>query len=115
VFAKTGLKSGEPVGQPELRERGGATARGSREAAHWERRRRDLSGERLEESLKQREEQFRFAGDRAAASENDLAEEGEAPARAALKGGAPKQLGFTFHFDTIAESCESSSAMTVLE
>jgi hypothetical protein len=61
-------------------------------------------------------EPFRFAGDQAVAvREKDLEEEGEERTSAAPKSGAPEQLGLTFHFDTIAESCESSSAMTVLE
>jgi hypothetical protein len=50
-----------------------------------------------------------------AVREKDLEEEGEERASAAPKSGASKQLELTFHFDTIAESCESSSAMAVLE
>jgi hypothetical protein len=87
-------------------------------AAKQERyRRRGGSGEHLDESLKQREEPFRFAGDQAVAlREKDLEEEGEERASAALKSSRmSKQLESTFRFDIIAESCESSSAMTVLE
>jgi hypothetical protein len=48
-----------------------------------------LSGEHLQESLKQLKEPFRFAGDQAVAvREKDLEEEGEERASAALKSVA---------------------------
>jgi hypothetical protein len=104
ALAKTGLRA---ESQPELRGRG-SRALGATPPARFERRTLGGKPEAARGAVPVRRRS-------AAASAKDLAGEGEAPASAALKSGAPEQLGFTFHFDTIAESCESSSAMTVLE
>jgi hypothetical protein len=58
-------------------------------------RRCGLSGEHLQESLKQREERFRFAGDQAV-KQKDLEEEGEERASAALKSVARRHVEATW-------------------
>jgi hypothetical protein len=94
ALAKTDRRTERSVGELELPGGGGATARSSREAANWERcRRRGLSGENLEEILKQFEEPFRFAGNQAVAvKKKDLEEEGEERASAGLKSVARVQV-----------------------
>jgi hypothetical protein len=67
----------------------------------------------LDESLKQLAELW-FAGDQAV-REKHLEEEGEERASAARSAPRAEATRMTFHFDTIVESRESSSAATVLE